>query len=216
MAIVLFYDTNGVPQPVDVTDGSVHVLLSDGVNTASVENRTQTPSGAALNVQIGPGDPISNIPVVMEFEHHQIHEGETYLSFQEQLSIGTNTVKYAIVCLPNKQPHMVVSIDAYNGSCIVRLFHTSTFTGGGALAAHNRNRNSLNSPTTVVHQGVTSTNGTQFEALLAGTGKTSGGSQRSVSEFILKSGATYRVDCEGLDAGVKAIVRFSWYEDLGV
>lgn len=33
MGLVLFYDTNGVPQPVDVTDGSVHTLLvgTDGV-----------------------------------------------------------------------------------------------------------------------------------------------------------------------------------------
>ncbi len=31
---------------------------------ASVEARTTTPTGNALNVQIGPGDPISNMPVV--------------------------------------------------------------------------------------------------------------------------------------------------------
>lgn len=45
--------------------------------TPWVEPRSQTPTGNALNVQIGPGDPISNIPVVMDFEHHQVHEGET-------------------------------------------------------------------------------------------------------------------------------------------
>ncbi len=33
--------------------------------SAAVEARKQTPTGNALNVQIGPGDPISNIPVVV-------------------------------------------------------------------------------------------------------------------------------------------------------
>jgi hypothetical protein len=40
--------------------------------------------------------------------------------------------------------------------------------------------------------------------------------KRSMSEFVLRAGGTYRVDIEGLDAGVKAIIRFYWYEDLGV
>ena len=43
MAIVLFYDTNGVPQPVDVTDGSVHVLFKDASgNPVETDDTTWT------------------------------------------------------------------------------------------------------------------------------------------------------------------------------
>lgn len=46
MAIVLFYDTNGVPQPVDVTDGAIHALLTDGSGTAikQVDNKLRVSS----------------------------------------------------------------------------------------------------------------------------------------------------------------------------
>ena len=45
--------------------------------TASVEARKQTPTGNVMNVQIGPGDVISNIPVVMDFGQHQVPGGTT-------------------------------------------------------------------------------------------------------------------------------------------
>lgn len=59
---------------------SVFGVIRDAITglTASVEARKQTPTGNALNVQIGPGDVISNIPVVMDFGQHQIHEGESH------------------------------------------------------------------------------------------------------------------------------------------
>jgi hypothetical protein len=183
---------------------------------AEVCPRKQTPTGDALQVQIGPGDTISNIPVVIDYEHHQIHEGESYLSFDEQLAIATATVKYSIDVPAGIEPHMIVSIDAYNGSAICRLWHTATYTGGTPLAKNNRNRNSSNVAAITIKTGVTSIDGTQFESLLGGTGKSGGGSNRNMSEFILHSGTTYRVDIEGLDAGVKVITRFYWYEDLGV
>lgn len=183
---------------------------------AEVCKRKQTPTGNALQVQIGPGDTISNVPVVIDFEHHQIHEGESYLSFDEQLSLATSTVKYSIDVPVATSPHMIVSVDAYGGSAIIRLFHTATYTGGTPLVNNNRNRNIPNTATITITKAVTSIDGTQFEALLAGTGKSGGGSNRNMSEFVLKAGGTYRIDMEGLDAGVKAIIRFYWYEDLGV
>ncbi len=57
---------------------SSQIIGADAITIASVEARKQTPTGNALNVQIGPGDVISNIPVVTLFEHHQVHEGESY------------------------------------------------------------------------------------------------------------------------------------------
>jgi hypothetical protein len=32
----------------------------------------------ALAVSIGPTDPISDIPVMMPYDHHQLHEGELF------------------------------------------------------------------------------------------------------------------------------------------
>jgi hypothetical protein len=152
----------------------------------------------------------------MDFEHHQIHEGESFIAVLEQLSIGTGTVKFVVTVPVGSMPHMVISVDTYEGSCIVRKYHTATFTGGTAMAKINRNRNSINAAAITITSGVTSTNGTLFESFIAGSGKTSGGSQRSQSEIVLKSNSIYRFDVVGLSQTTQAIIRFNWYEDLGV
>lgn len=185
--------------------------------TASVEARTNTPSGNALNVQIGPGDPISNIPVTMEFGHHQVHEGETYRAQNAQASLGTNTVKYRItVPSGGPSPHMVITVDVYNGSAKAVLYAEASFTGGSAVTPYNRNRNSTNTPTTTVTSGVTSTDGTAIETFYVGAGSKVAGTGRSDSEWILKTNRKYRLDVTGLGAGTEAIIGFGWYEDLGV
>jgi len=185
--------------------------------TDVVEARKQTPDNTmAINVMIGPGDPISNIPVVMDFEHHQIHEGETHEVFDEQLSLGASTVKYAIEVPVGVYPHMVFACDLTGGSAHIMIYEGSTFTNGSAKTSYNRNRNSLIAADTVVTAGVTSADGTQIESFIIGSSNQVGGSNRTESEIILKANTTYRMDIEGLDAGVKAVVKFRWYEDLGV
>lgn len=139
--------------------------------SAAVEARKQTPTGNALNVQIGPGDPISNIPVVMDLEHHQVHEGETYRAQDVQASLGVTTVKYSLTvpaASPDiSPPHMVVSADIYNGAARVDIYAEATVAGGTAVPAYNRNRNSSNTATVAVKTGVTSTTGVLIESFYA-------------------------------------------------
>lgn len=191
-----------------------------GTAVASVEARKQTPTGNALNVQIGPGDTISNVPVIMDFEHHQVHEGETFLAQDKQAALGSGTVKYSIV-VPTyantiQAPHMVIVCDVYNGNTTVDIYETATFTGGSALTNRNRNRNIADDSTVVIKTGVTSADGTLIKSFYAGAGKSTSGSSRTESEMVLKSNTTYRVDIIGRSAGTEAIVGFMYYLDLGV
>ena len=186
-----------------------------------VETRTQTPTKTkAINVQIGPGDVISNIPVIIEFEHHQLHEGETQRAEDYQASLGSSTVKYGIT-VPTftttiNSPHMVIGVDVYGGNVIVQVYETATFTSGSALTKFNRNRNSSTTVTTTITGGVTSSNGTLMHTFFGGAGKSGSGSGRSEVEYILKSNTIYRVDLIGRAAGTEAVIYFDWYEDLGV
>lgn len=186
-----------------------------------LETRKQTPSSDyVLNVQIGPGDVISNIPVMIDFDHHQVHEGEYYLAQNIQASLGTNTVKYGIT-VPvfadvTRCPHVVITCDVYNGAALVQMYEGSTFTSGSDVTANNRNRNSLNVAGMTIKSGVTSTNGTLVKSFYAGAGSRTSGSSRSDAEMVLKSNTVYRVDVVGQVAGTAAVVGFSWYEDLGV
>lgn len=189
--------------------------------TDVVETRTQTPTKTkAVNVQIGPGDVISNIPVIIDFEHHQLHEGETHRVEDYQASLGSSTVKYGItVPIFTKtinSPHMVIEVDVYNGNVIVQIYETATFTSGSLLTKKNRNRNSLTAAATTITGGVTSSDGTLLHTLFGGAGKSGSGSGRSDVEYILKSNTIYRVDLIGRAAGTEAVISFDWYEDLEV
>lgn len=188
--------------------------------TASVEARKQTPTGNALNVQIGPGDVISNIPVVMDFGQHQVHEGESHHANDERLTLGTTTVKYGLTvpvyATTINAPHLIISVDCYDGAALVRMYEGATFTGGAAVTSYNRNRNSATAPGMTITSGVTSTNGTLIDSMFVGSGQKSAGSGRGEDEWVLKSNTIYRVDVIGQVGATQAIVQFHWYEDLGV
>ncbi len=187
---------------------------------ARVEDRKQTPTGSALNVQIGPGDPVSNIPIFIDFEHHQVHEGETYKAIDAQPGLGTATVKYAFV-VPSysptvRAPHLLIEVDTYNGSARVDLYEGASFTGGTSMTRYNRNRNSLDVPAASALTGVTSTTETLIDSFYVGGGNKIAGSNRQSSEWVTRANTTYRIDVDGLLAGTEAVVSFNWYEDLGV
>lgn len=189
--------------------------------TDVAETRKQTPTSAkAVNVQIGPGDVISNVPVVIEFDHHQIHEGETQRAEDYQASLGSSTVKYGITVpvftSTINAPHMIIGVDVYNGNVIVQIYEGATFTSGTPLTKYNRNRNSGTTVTTTITGGVTSTNGTLLHTFFGGAGKSGTGSGRSEVEYVLKSNTIYRVDVIGRAVGTEAVISFDWYEDLGV
>lgn len=188
--------------------------------TAGVAARSQTPTGNVLQVQIGPGDVVSNLPVIIDYEHHQIHEGETHKAIDTQASLGTATVKYGLTiatyAVTIQSPHIVIEADTYNGSCRIDIYESATFTGGTLMTWYNRNRNSATAPATTVRTGVTSTNGTLIDSFFAGAGKSTAGQGRQGSEWVMKSNTIYRIDLVGLVANTQCILSFNAYEDLGV
>lgn len=190
--------------------------------TAAVTARTQTPSGNAMNVIIGPADVVNSItPVMIDWEHHQLHEGETLQAQDVQAALGTSTVKYAFTTGNftggvYNTPHLLIGADVYNGTVLIQIYETATHTNGSALNIYNRNRNVSLSQKASVVGGVTSTNGTLIESRYVGAGAKSADSNRAVAEWVLKNNTEYRIDVIGQVNGTAAIVSFQWYEDQGV
>ena len=188
--------------------------------TASVEARKQTPTGNALNVQIGPGDVISNIPVVMEFGQHQVHEGEShgvgyYTTSVATISFGLTVPVYNPTI---NAPHLLFHAQVYEGAGEIALFEGSTFTGGTLMTAYNRNRNSATAPGMTITSGVTVTAaGTRlpYTQFVSGSQKGSGES-RSLDEIVLKSNTIYTVVFTELSPITRLAMHFEWYEDLSV
>lgn len=192
---------------------------------AEVESRKQTPTGNALNVQIGPGDPISNIPVVIEYDHHQVHEGESYVysNLISSLSSGSNkdfriNVPSAMTTV-DRTAHMIVEVVS-TLEAEVYINEDMTYTvgnGGTARTSYNRNRLlAANLAKTIVYEDtIPATTGTNVWIGLTGSAKRAGSSGRSLNELILRPG-DYLIRIISRAAGCKILVRFEWYEDLGV
>jgi len=158
---------------------------------------------------------------VMDFEHHQVHEGETYhfVHFIAALGTGTNKVAFTVpVFSPAIQgPHLVIDASVYNGTTLIYLYEGSTFTGGSALTPLNRNRNSANAARCTAKAGVTSTDGTLLDMFYFGSGgRSASNGERQAVEWVLKSNTVYRIDLIGQIAGTAIALRCNWYEDLGV
>ena len=196
--------------------------IRDGITglIASVEARTTTPTGNALNVQIGPGDPISNMPVVIDAAHHHLHEGEThqYTYAPAALANGNNLDHRFVVptlTATTRTPHIVIELDS-TGESWVYLYETPTTSANGTLqTVVNKNRNSATTPGSTVYLTPTVTAvGTFLSAWIVGSGKQSGGSTRESIEWDLKSNTTYLIRVTAKNAN-NVCLRFIWYEDLG-
>lgn len=209
----------GAATSANQTNKSQYVRITDGVDDAAVIAGAFT-GEKGLRVFGGPTDPVSDIPVGIDFGHHQRHEGETHRAEYFDQSLDTNTVKFALTVPVYASlihaPHLLIMSEVYNGSLLVRIYEGATFTGGSDLPSKNANRNSLTTPGMTIKSGVTSTDGTLLPfSHYVGAGSREAGS-RATDEILLKSNTVYRVDLIGLTAGTDAILHFEWYEDLGV
>jgi hypothetical protein len=217
------------------TDGTQKTRIVDATTglTPSVEARKQTPTGNALNVQIGPGDVISSIPVVMDFNQHQIHEGEFWHwdVLVSNLASGSN---YDIVfTVPNITipggvaaaalcPHFRYEANV-NDLCNVFLYEGPTVTAatGTARTPINLERNGSYTVKLAILDAPTITAvGTLIDAeyfLSASTNQVSANSSgSSINEFVLKNNTKYLFRITSGANGCDIHVDFHWYEDLGV
>lgn len=199
--------------------------LSDGAGAvAKVEPRKQTPTGNALNVQIGPGDVISNIPVVIEVDHHQLHEGETFQYSRYWSVNGTYNIRIKVpdVLATKATPHMLWEVIA-DGAVFIYLWENVTWTSGGTLETnvYNRNRNVADVCGTKFYV----TGGTALTVNAAGTkiytgwliqtSKTTLNAERSLAEWDLRANTEYNLQFVTSTA-TNILLRLHFYEDLGV
>jgi hypothetical protein len=258
MSLVKYCDTNNIPQPVDVTDGAVHVIderlqfdsgslkvqasvsigevdiakvhIADPASDfeASVEARKQTPTGNALNVQIGPGDVISNIPILLDFDHHQIHEGESFRWSTYVSSLASASSKDIRIVVPNidlsgsnavnKCPHF--RFEAIADSFGQLLFYEgTTFNGNGnARTPISFERNGTYTPKLLIYEDPTvNVIGTLiWQGVTFAAKNNSGAIVQSIHEFVLKNNTSYCLRFTSGTAQLKVLLRMIWYEDLAV
>ena len=184
-------------------------------------HRVYNDSGDALYIKGSP-DPINSLLLpTIEFDHHQVHEGEAFqwtygpialangASFEYQLIVGavTNTTR---------TPHLVIECDSTVETWL-HLFEGPTITvAGTAKVPLNRNRGSVAACNAVLKETPTaSADGTQLTAFICGAGK-SGGQARGAVEWVLKPSTVYLIRATAKTTGDNICLRMEFYEDTGV
>jgi hypothetical protein len=201
--------------------------IRDGATglAAGVTARTQTPAGNALQVQIGPGDVISNLPVVIEYDHHQVHEGETWRWSTYVTSLNSGNNKDVRIVVPVISAPIVAGAPHFRFEVIcdalsdVYLYEGTTFTGNGTQRTPiNLERNGSYTVKMEIWEDPTvNVIGTQlFRGVTFAAKNNSGGIDQPGFEFVLKSNTSYNFRVTSGTNALKVLIRFLWYEDLGV
>lgn len=180
-----------------------------------------------LRVYGGPTDPISDIPVHIDFDHHQVHEGETWRWSVYTASLASGNSKDIQLVVPNititssavlQCPHFrfeVVCTDLANAY----FYEAPTISVAGTdRTPLNLERNGSYTVKLGIKEDPTVTGvGTQlWQGLLTASKTNAGAISNPGHEFVLKNNTTYLFRVTSGAAGNKVLIRLVWYEDAGV
>ena len=191
---------------------------SNNVNEKLVDNTTAIQT-ADTNIVTAIGDSyktdgVTNSKVVITHEHHEIHEGQTFL-ISGQTTLGLGATYSILLTTPdtNKHCHLVGHVRA-TGEANVALYENPTgAVAGAAITAYNKNRNSADTNTTTANvlTSVT-TPGTLLETQYFGSGQNVGGEGRATEEWVLKKNEEYILRVTSTSAGNDISFVLAWYE----
>jgi hypothetical protein len=209
-----------------------HIAIDDAAGLPLVETRYNT-GVRALTVAIGPTDPISDIPVTIPYDHHQIHEGEMWhwdVYILNLASAANYDIVFTVPVITRpagepvvvRAPHFRYDIKV-NDLANFFLYEGPTVTAatGTARTPINYERNGTYTPQMAILDAPTVTApGTQIDAgyfLTSSTTQSKASAEGgTVHEFVLKDNTKYLFRLTSGANGLDAHIDFVWYEDLGV
>ena len=137
-------------------------------------------------------DSVTSIPVVMDYNHYKIHEGEIYTTSYYWTALADAGSAMMHGSIPaGFEPHGEFAVNI-GGNCKFEIVEGGTLTGGTALDAFNRNRNAavLSVGTIAYHSGTIAGGSVIYTAYEPGGEKNfaTGNGSREESEWIFKEG----------------------------
>lgn len=159
-------------------------------------------------------DPDTDAAVVLDFDHHEVHEGDSYVATYFASAVGSGSNVDLRVTAPNTAvrchivPECVGSVEFE-----ALIYEGGNVTVGTDLDKTNRDRNSANTATLeVAHTPTVTTTGTLIWSQRFGSGVQRGGESRGLNEIILDQGTTYLFRVTSRAASNTISVMLNWYE----
>lgn len=222
----------------DANDAGIVTVVDPGGDQIQIVSPSTSAATAAwaekgVRVLIGPTDPISNLPVTIPYDHHQIHEGETWHWYFAWDNLASASSLDLVFTVPNITissgssavtlcPHFRYEVET-NDLATVIFYEGPTVTGGTGTARTplNHERNGTYTPKLTILEAPTVTNvGTEIDRerfLATAVGLSAGGGVGgSVEEWVLKNNTKYLFRITSGNNGMDGFAKFMWYEDLGV
>jgi len=162
-------------------------------------------------------DPITHALITINYEHHELHEGDSFTSSHAVELTNGQAFDFLIVTPDTtKWAHFVWEMDCELEMAAVLYEGTTASANGTSIPAFNRNRNASGTATTLTFHTPTVAGGAEGTAIInvhVGTGKTAGGEDRGTHEFILKQNTKYLFRATNATISVNWIrLQFDWYE----
>lgn len=210
-------------QMTQITDGSNQAVMVSPSTIGSAWNEK------GLRVLIGPTDVISNIPVIQLYDHHQLHEGEIFRwsTYVASLANAANKdIRFTVpnITIPVGQnpviltPHFRFEVVTSLG-VLAYFYEAPTINAAGTQRTPiAMERNGTYTPKLTIFEDPTNTAlGTLLWQGMTTTSKQAAGSTDDSSvEFVLKNNTTYLFRATSGTNSNQVLLRFVWYEDLGV
>lgn len=160
-------------------------------------------------------DASTNTMQTIDYEHHEIHAGDSYTaSYKADIGNGANLDLLIVTPDTAKYAHLTYELDV-EAETDVMIYEGAIATAGAAVVAYNRNRNSANAAGLVVTSTPTAiTAGTTvIRSYHFGAGKSFGGGARAVREFVLKRNTKYLFRLTNATTSNNYMaVKLDWYE----
>ena len=211
-------------------DYSIYTAVSfDGNVVSSVDELYNYLINVVAYASSGSVDESTRAILVVDYSHHEKHEGDDYFVVYSVASLDalTGDIMTLTFTTPNttKWSHFTFRMTG-TGGWRIRLIEAPTggmATPAGTLAIYNSNRNSLNVSTfkdigatagLVSYNATLATGGnTLWDEYMSGSsGPRAGGEQGGhQEEIILKQNTTYQLSMYGADAN-PGTLKIGWYE----
>ena len=191
---------------------AIHTELDAASDDAQVVIRGRTGDDT---YQVPRVDTATHSITTIEWEHLEIHEGDSYF-ICDVVDLGNAANRTILIITPDttEWAHIIFEVEM-ELEATIRLHEGATVVASGTqITAFNRDRNSINTATAIIyHTPTISNDGLLLHAAQLGSGKKSGGETRSLNEIILRQDTNYilRVINQTNNNNVIS-TRISWYE----
>lgn len=193
---------------------AILLLLASGIKAQALNGYDS--NGNRVNIGV---DAVTRSLMVVEYEHHEIHDGRFFRAgYVEDLANGDTAIVVLFTPDSERWTHIRPAVDG-EGEFEVKLFENPTsVTGGTEITPKNANRNSTNtSVDSLIHSptAINVSGATQLSGLILGSGRSTGGNESALYEWILKQNETYIFMVINKTATTNQVnIRLQWYEHI--